>query len=409
MQSPLQVPKGAGEASMLKEIGETPSVLRRLIDEYVDATGTVKIPCLDAALPEGCCGGKTPSDVFLESRTGNFQNKCMIIGAGSSWNVALLGEYLLEQIARIPVEVQIASEFRYRKPLLRAGDVLIVVSSSGETFDAVESVRLTKASKNAAGILTLAIVNQQNSTIGTECDACITTQAGTELGVASTKVFSSTALVFVLLAMHLGDRAGTLQEKGALVEKLRGIPDLVEAVIKAESKFLGPDSRKPSLVGERGLWDIACQNVLASNMIFAGRGCNFPIALEGAMKCKEVAYIHAEGYPAAEMKHGPIALIDQFMPVVFIAPRADPTYDKIKSNIEEIKTRNGAVVVITEKDNNELDYICEHVIGVPSTHEYLMPLLAVIPLQLLSFMMGVLRGNAVDNPRGLQKAHTEDH
>jgi len=396
---------------MLKEICETPAVLRRILDDYLDESGSVKIPSLQAPLPEGRCGGKSASEVLRACRSadGGFTNKIMIIGAGSSWNVALLGEYLIEQIARIPVEVQIASEFRYKKPLLKAGDVLIVVSSSGETGDAVEGVRRVKASKDAADILTIGIVNQDKSTIATECDAHIAALAGTELGVASTKVFSSTSLIFVLLAMHIAELSGALQDKAALVEKLRRLPETIDEVVKTESKHLRPDAtaRRNSL-GERGLWDIACQNVLASNMIFAGRGCNFPIALEGAMKCKEVAYIHAEGYPAAEMKHGPIALIDQFMPVIFIAPRADPTYEKIKSNIEEIKTRNGAVVVITEKDNRELDYICEHVIGLPSTHEFLMPLLAVIPLQLLSFMMGVLRGNSVDNPRGLQKAHTEE-
>lgn len=151
------------------------------------------------------------------------------------------------------------------------------------------------------------------------------------------------------------------------------------------------------------LWEISCQNVLANNFLFLGRGFNFPIALEGALKCKEIAYIHAEGYPAAEMKHGPIALIDQFMPVVFIAPKSDPTYDKIKANIEEVKTRNGCVIVVTEHDNNELEDLCEYIVKIPQTHEYLMPLVSVIPLQLLAYMMGTLRGNEIDQPRLLEK------
>merc|ERR1712039_950744 len=177
----------------------------------------------------------------------------------------------------------------------------------------------------------------------------------------------------------------------------------VQEVLDRESGHLqhGKENEAP---GECLLWDMSCQNALANNFIFLGRGLNFPIALEGAMKCKEIAYIHAEGYPAAEMKHGPIALIDQFMPVVFIAPRSDPTYDKIKANISEVKTRSGTIIVITDDESSELESDCEYVIRVPPTHEYLMPLLAVIPVQLLAYMMGILRGNEVDNPRHLVKS-----
>merc|ERR1719195_468897 len=192
-----------------------------------------------------------------------------------------------------------------------------------------------------------------------------------------------------------------------MLDRLEELPSLAQMVIEKESRVLSDAATKQIDIGDCPLWDIGCQNVLANNFIFLGRGFNFPIALEGAMKCKEIAYIHAEGYPAAEMKHGPIALIDQFMPVVCITPRSDPTYEKIKANIEEVKARNGATIAITEDFNTELEEICEHVIHVPCTHEYLMPLISVIPLQLLAYMMGILRGNEVDNPRGLQKSITD--
>lgn len=213
---------------------------------------------------------------------------------------------------------------------------------------------------------------------------------------------------FVLMAVALGQECGTFpaEEQKTLLDAMEALPEHVRAVLDRESGHLqhGKENEAP---GECALWDIACQNVLAGNFIFLGRGFNFPIALEGAMKCKEIAYIHAEGYPAAEMKHGPIALIDQFMPVVVIAPKADPTYDKIRSNIEETKARHGSVIAVTEVDNTELQEICEYVIHVPRTHEYLMPLLAVIPMQLLAYMMGILRCNEVDNPRGLVKTVSE--
>jgi glucosamine 6-phosphate synthetase-like amidotransferase/phosphosugar isomerase protein len=220
----------------------------------------------------------------------------------------------------------------------------------------------------------------------------------------------------VLLAIALGERCGTFgpDEREKLLAHVKELPNLIQKVLTKEASKLRPDddddeqpsaSRAPTLnIGECRLWDIGCQNVLARNFIFLGRGLNFPVALEGAMKCKELAYIHAEGYPAAEMKHGPIALIDQFMPVVVICPKSDPTYEKIKANIEEVQTRSGSVIAITEEGNNELEQICEHVISVPPTDEYLMPLLAGVPLQLLAYMMGILRGNNVDNPAGLEKA-----
>jgi glucosamine--fructose-6-phosphate aminotransferase (isomerizing) len=340
---------------------------------------------------------------------GSFQNNVTIIGCGTSYHVALLAEYLIEHIARIPVEVTYASEYRYKELLHREGDVLVVISSSGETNDTLECLRSLKRSAAGAKVLTVAVVNNIDSSIGRESDVCIDTSAGVEVGIASTKVFSAMALSFVLTAIALGEKCGTLPkaEQDKLLGNLRELPDLVQMVLDKEAPPLKPEEDDSSPAPERELWDIGCQNVLASNFIFLGRGFNFPIALEGAMKCKELAYIHAEGYPAAEMKHGPIALIDQFMPCLCIAPRSDPTYEKIKANIEEIKARSGSVIVITEDYNMELEEICEHVIKVPCTHEYLMPLVAVIPMQLLAYMMGILRGNEVDQPRGLSKSVVE--
>jgi len=311
---------------------------------------------------------------------------------------------LIEHIARIPVEVQYASEYRYRKPLVRAGDVLFVVSNSGETSDAVESLRLVRECTNGKQVLIVGVVNEKDSTIAKESDAFIDVLADKEMSVASTKVFSSTILAFTLLAVALGECTETFAggQKTALLEAVRALPSSVQEVLDQDTKiFKNQESRLD--IGECVLWDIACQNVLANNFIFLGRGFCFPVALEGAMKMKEFAYIHAEGYPAAEMKHGPIALIDQFMSVVVIAPKCDPSYEKIKSNIEETKARSGNVIAITEHTNKDLGELCQHVIAVPPAHEYTMPLLAVIKMQLLACMMGMLRGNELDQPRGLQK------
>jgi len=338
--------------------------------------------------------------------SGGCKNKFTILGCGTSWHAALFAEYVIETIARIPADVQYASEYRHKEPLVRPGDVLLVISSSGETDDAVSCLRAVQRCEHGREVLTLGFVNVADSTIARESDVFIEALAGTEVGVASTKVFSSTLLALLLFAVALGTATGNFPEadRRELLAKLQELPGHVQDVLDRESRPLRQEAKERSIaIGECMLWDMSCQNVLANNFIFLGRGFNFPIALEGAMKCKEIAYIHAEGYPAAEMKHGPIALIDQFMPVVFIAPRSDPTYLKIKANIEEVKARNGSTIVITEDYNTELEELCEHVIRVPPTHEYLMPILSVIPLQLLAYMMGILRGNEVDNPRGLQK------
>jgi len=285
--------------------------------------------------------------------------------------------------------------------------VVIAISNSGKTLDTLESLKVLKASPVGAEVLTLSIINELDTPMHVESDVNIATMAGEEAGIAATKVFSNTALSLVLLAIAIGDKCGTLPEteRQELLSGLARLPEQVQEVLDKEAlsfKPVGAEALKPE-IGDCEMWDICCQNVLAQNFIFLGRGFNFPIALEGAMKCKEIAYIHAEGYPAAEMKHGPIALIDQFMPVVFIALQSDECYDKIKCNIQEVVTRGGSVVVITDGDDLELKELCEHIIKVPRTHEYLVPLIAVIPMQLLAYMMGILRGNEVDNPRGLQK------
>lgn len=416
MQAPLfnrSLPT-EGSTGMLKDIRDTPEVMKRVLDTYLKAPpsgeGSVDFPSLRQPLPESHgLAGRTPMEVMAACKPpagGSYNNKFVIIGCGTSNHAALVAEYLIEHIARIPVEVQYASEYRYRKPLVRPGDVLFVVSNSGETSDAVESLRLVRKCTNGEKVLIVGVVNENDSTIAKESDAFIGVLADNEMGVASTKVFTSTILTFTLLAVALGECTETLAEgqKTALLEAVRALPSSVQEVLDRDTKIFSQESRLD--IGECVLWDIACQNVLANNFIFLGRGFCFPVALEGAMKIKELAYIHAEGYPAAEMKHGPIALIDQFMSVVVIAPKCDPSYEKIKSNIEETKARSGNIIAITEHHNEDLEKLCQHVIKVPPAHEYTMPLLAVIEMQLLACMMGMLRGNEVDQPRGLQKTIT---
>lgn len=412
-----RAPKDQVGTGMLSDIWETPQVMRAILDRHLQANGpsSINLPSLSKPLPTSHrFAGKTALDVMAACRApdGSFKSNITIIGCGTSYHVALLAEYLIEGIARIPAEVYCASEYRHKKLLHREGDVLIVISSSGETLDTLESLRNLKQSSVGANVMTIAVVNNVDSSIARESDACLDILAGAEVGIASTKVFSAMALDCVLMAIALAEKCDTLAktEQDQLLSYLRELPNQVQNVLEKEAGPLKPKSESDEsparslFIGECALWDIGCHYVLSNNFIFLGRGFNFPIALEGAMKCKEIAYIHAEGYPAAEMKHGPIALIDQFMPVVCIAPQSDACYGKIKANIEETKARSGCVIAITEDSNNELEELCEHVIKVPTTHEFLMPLIAVIPMQLLSFMMGVLRGNEVDAPRGLSKS-----
>ncbi|HRK73987.1 MAG TPA: glutamine--fructose-6-phosphate transaminase (isomerizing), partial [Rhodothermales bacterium] len=312
--------------------------------------------------------------------------RIVIAACGTSWHAGLVGEYLLESLAGIPVEVEYASEFRYRNPILSKDDVVMVISQSGETADTLAAVREAKN----RGALTLGICNAVGSTIARETDAGVYLHAGPEIGVASTKAFTAQVTVLTMIALRMGQgRTITAAEMTTYLQELADIPEKVSEVLKLNNdiKALAPMYR------------------YASNFLYMGRGYHFPVALEGALKLKEISYIHAEGYPAAEMKHGPIALIDEFMPVVMIANR-DAIYDKVVSNVEEIRARKGSIVAITDEGNHDLDRLCEKVFHVPHTVDFLMPLLTVIPLQLLSYHVAVLRGCNVDQPRNLAKSVT---
>ena len=313
-------------------------------------------------------------------------DRIIIAACGTSWHAGLVGEYLIEQFARIPVEVEYASEFRYRNPILRKNDVVIVISQSGETADTLAAVREAQEQ----GVLVLGVCNAVGSTIARETDAGVYLHVGPEIGVASTKAFSAQVLVLTMIALKIAMLKGTVSEEemSACLHSLVQIPRKVGEILK----------QAPVIEG------IAQAYRFASNFLYLGRGYNFPVALEGALKLKEISYIHAEGYPAAEMKHGPIALIDNFMPVVFIAMK-DSTYSKVVSNIEEVVARKGTVVAITD-NGEDLNRLCEFVIRLPETHEYLSPLLTVVPLQLLAYYIAVLRGCDVDQPRNLAKSVT---
>ena len=365
-----QIEKSGYEHFMLKEIMEQPESLANTMRGRVRVDeACIKLGGLLDALP-----------------TLREANRILICACGTSWHAGLVGEYLIEGLARIPVEVEYASEFRYRNPILREGDVVIVISQSGETADTLAAVR--EARQN--GIPVYGIVNTVGSTIARETDAGVYLHAGPEIGVASTKAFTAQVTVLTMLALKLAEgRTLSDAEFAASLQALSEIPDRIRDVLKVDAEV------------ER----IAKVYRYAQNFLYLGRGANFPVALEGALKLKEISYIHAEGYPAAEMKHGPIALIDRFMPVVFIAMR-DSTYDKVVSNIEEVVARQGSVIAITDEGNHDLDRLCEYVIRIPRTEEFLTPLLTVVPLQLLSYHIAVMRGCNVDQPRNLAKSVT---
>ncbi len=312
--------------------------------------------------------------------------RVIFIACGTSWHAGLIGEYLIEEYARIPVEVEYASEFRYRKPILKQGDLVIVISQSGETADTLAALREAKSK----GIKVLGITNVVGSTIARESDGGIYIHAGPEIGVASTKAFTSQVTVLIMVALMLAHRKDmTTDELCLCIDELQKIPALVESVLET-SPYI------------RTIADIFKNN---KNFLYLGRGVNFPVALEGALKLKEISYIHAEGYPAAEMKHGPIALIDENMPVVFIAPR-DIIYDKIVSNMEEVKARGGKIIAIATEGDESIMRYSDHVIYIPEVKKIFSPLLTVIPLQLLAYHIAVLRGCDVDQPRNLAKSVT---
>jgi len=310
-----------------------------------------------------------------------------IAACGTSWHSGLVGEYLFEHLARLPVEVEYASEFRYREPLLDDHDILLAISQSGETADTIAALREAKR----RGGLTLGICNVVGSTLSRESDAGVFTHAGPEIGVASTKAFTAQVVVLMLMAIELGRRRGALApaRAAALIDELARIPDKIGAILEQEAAIKA----------------LADRFTYAPNFLYLGRSFNFPVALEGALKLKEISYIHAEGYPAAEMKHGPIALIDRLMPVVVIAA-TEHTSDKMISNIEEVKARNGRVVAITNSGQHDVKRLAEFVVEIPATEDPLSPLLAVIPLQLLAYHIAVNRGCDVDQPRNLAKSVT---
>ena len=365
-----QIEKSGYEHFMLKEIMEQPESLENCIRGRIRLNeNTIKL------------GGLI--EVLDKMRNAD---RIIIAACGTSWHSALVGEYLIEEFARIAVEVEYASEFRYRNPILRDGDVVLVISQSGETADTLAAVREARD----RGIPCIGICNVVGSTIARETDAGVYLHAGPEIGVASTKAFTAQVMVLAMIALKLAEgRTLTEAELAQHCESLNEIPEKIRQVFQLDEQIR----------------EMARSFRYASNFLYLGRGYNFPVALEGALKLKEISYIHAEGYPAAEMKHGPIALIDRFMPVVFIAMH-DRTYDKVVSNIEEVAARQGSVIAITDEDNKELDDLCDYVLRIPKTEEFLSPLVTVVPLQLLSYHTAVLRGCHVDQPRNLAKSVT---
>ena len=364
------IEKGGYEHFMLKEIFEQPSSLRdvmrgRLLEEDGDSR----------------LGGIADHQPDL-SRV----RRVVITACGTSWHAALLGEYMIEELARIPVEVEYASEFRYRNPVLEDGTLVLAISQSGETADTLAALREAKH----RGISTMGIVNVVGSTIARETDYGIYLHAGPEIGVASTKAFTSQLVALALVTLNIGRRRHlSVVQGGGIVRALKELPAQVEKVLE-----LDPQIR-----------ELAEAYADARNFLYLGRGLQFPVALEGALKLKEVSYIHAEGYPAAEMKHGPIALIDQDMPVVVLAPR-DAVYHKVVSSVEEVKARHGRIIAVVTDEAPELEGKVDHVIRVPQTIALLQPVLTTVPLQLLAYHMAMIRGSDIDQPRNLAKSVT---
>jgi glucosamine--fructose-6-phosphate aminotransferase (isomerizing) len=365
-----KIEKGGLPHFMLKEILEQPESVRDSMRGRI-------------VLPEGLArlGGL---NMTAEEMLGI--KRLIILGCGTSWHAALIGEYMLEEHARIPVEVEYASEFRYRNPIVDEGTTVLVISQSGETADTLAAMREARRK----GARALGIVNVVGSTIARESDGGVYIHAGPEIGVASTKAFTSQVTVLALLTLALGRQRAISREEGIeLASELEAIPGKIRQILERS------DAVKA----------IAEKFHQHENFIYLGRGTNFPVALEGALKLKEISYIHAEGYPAAEMKHGPIALIDENMPVVFICPR-DSAYDKVMSNMSEVRARKGRIIAIATEGDREVMGRADHVIHIPETLPMLQPLLSVVPLQLLAYHVAVLRGCDVDQPRNLAKSVT---
>jgi len=356
---------------MLKEIFEQPKSIRDSIRGRVRLqTGEVVMSGIDDHW-----------EVWKNAR------RILILGCGTSWHAGLVAEYLFESFARIPVEVEYASEFRYRNPIVRPDDVVLAISQSGETADTLAAIRLAKDK----GAHVFGVCNVVGSSIARETHAGAYTHAGPEIGVASTKAFTAQVAVLTAMAMHVGRKLGQLDDPSfmRLMTGLDNVPGLVKKVLdKAGS-----------------VEHIAREFASAENALYLGRGFQFPVALEGALKLKEISYIHAEGYPAAEMKHGPIALIDEDMPVVFVATQ-DEVYEKVVSNIQEVKARGGRILSIVTEGDTKVKALSDHILEIPKVHEALAPLLTAVPMQLLSYHIALLRGCNVDQPRNLAKSVT---
>ena len=363
--------KGGYEHFMLKEIYEQPRSIRDSIRGRVN-------------LQQG-----TTTMSGIDDNWGEWEKaqRILILGCGTSWHAGLVAEYLFESLARIPVEVEYASEFRYRNPIIRDTDVVLAISQSGETADTLAAIRSAKD----AGAHIFGVCNVVGSSIARETDAGAYTHAGPEIGVASTKAFTAQVAVLTAMALHVGRRLGRVDDGVfmRLVSGLDNIPGLVEQCLESAP----------------AIEEIAKLFAGAENALYLGRGYQFPVALEGALKLKEISYIHAEGYPAAEMKHGPIALIDEDMPVIFIATQ-DDVYEKVVSNIQEVKARGGQILAIVTEGDTQVKSLADHTVEVPRAHEALAPLLTAIPMQLLSYYIALLRGCNVDQPRNLAKSVT---
>ena len=366
-----QIEKGGYDHFMLKEIYEQP---KAIIDTYrgrmLPGEGIIKMSGIDDHIQK-----------FLNA------DRIIVVACGTSWHAGLVGEYLIEDMARIPVEVEYASEFRYRNPIITSKDVVIAISQSGETADTLAAIKLAKSK----GAFVFGICNVVGSSIARETHAGAYTHAGPEIGVASTKAFTTQITVLSLISLKLAKTKGTLSNSAfrMYLQKMQLVPKKIEALLTIDDKVK----------------EIASVYKNAKNCLYLGRGFNFPVALEGALKLKEISYIHAEGYPAAEMKHGPIALIDENMPIFVIATNKGH-YEKVVSNIQEIKSRAGKIIAIVTEGDTQVKEIADHVIEIPETEEALTPLLTTIPLQLLSYHIAVMLGKNVDQPRNLAKSVT---
>ena len=363
--------KGGFDHFMLKEIYEQPRSIRDCMRGRIyPEKGLVKL------------GGLKEYNEKLKNI-----DRIIIVACGTSWHAGLVGEYLIEEYARVPVEVEYASEFRYRNPIITEKDLVIAISQSGETADTMAAIELAKEK----GATIFGICNVVGASIPRTTHAGVYTHAGPEIGVASTKAFTAQVSVLTLMAFYIAQQRGTIKESKLIeyLTELNEIPELVEQCLKLNDHIK----------------DIAWEFKDSANCLFLGRGSSFPVALEGALKLKEISYIHAEGYPAAEMKHGPIALIDNDMPVVFIATK-DSSYGKVVSNIQEVKARKGHVIAIVTEGDTEVKSMADYIIEIPQTGEAFVPLLATIPLQLLAYHIAVMRGCNVDQPRNLAKSVT---